>query len=266
MWSAPSQPPRSPELKRLYFSATKQAPLGGVPTVTDTPVGFNQSDPSTARKVLLYLHGGGYVNGACRKQWVTVAVAARALRVPVVCADYRLAPEHPFPAALDDATAVYKALLARGGGGGADIAILGDSAGGGLALALLQRLRAEGLPYPAALALYSPWSELTKSGDTQTTLEGVDPRLSYARRLGSAALAYVGGDAAWLSDPRVSPLRANWSARAVGRLPRILIQVGLRDSLLSNAAQLYRKLRAGGQEAEFSPWEGMWHDWQTWTE
>jgi acetyl esterase/lipase len=177
--------------------------------------------------------------------------------VKKACFDYRLAPEHPYPAALDDAVTAYRELLKTYPA--KSIALLGDSAGGGLALALLLRLKREGLPQPAAAALYSPWVELTKQGDTQTTLTGVDPVLQYELNLKSPALSYAGGDGSKLADPLVSPLRADFSKGAVGQLPPILIQVGLRDTFLSDCVRLYRKLRDAGQPVDLSPWEGMWH-------
>jgi epsilon-lactone hydrolase len=197
--------------------------LPGIPVRIATPPGFDPKG-AAAKKLLLYLHGGAYILGTCEVQWPTVGLVSKLLGVRVLCPNYRLAPEHPFPAALDDAVAVYK--HAAGKYGAQNIALLGDSAGGGLALALLLRARALGLPYPAAVALFSPWAELTKAGDTQVTLAGVDPKLEYDARLRSGALGYAGGDAARLKDPLLSPLRANWSVAAVGKLPPTLIQVG----------------------------------------
>jgi monoterpene epsilon-lactone hydrolase len=244
---------------RAAFATARNETLGGVPTLLLEPAG---SGGAAAGKLLLYLHGGAYVAGSCHLQWATPAAAARALNVPVRCVEYRLAPEHPFPAGLDDAVAVYTELLRSNAP--KDIALLGDSAGGGLALALLQRLRRRGLPPPGGVVLYSPWVELTKAGDTHTTLAGVDPMLQYELNLAAPALAYVGGDVAKLADPLVSPLRADWSKAAVGQLPQVLIQVGLRDTFLSDAAALHRKLAAAGQPVEFSPWDGMWHVFQAW--
>lgn len=239
-------------LEKGYIRAAQNETISGVPTTLWTPVYFKPG--VTAGKVIFYLHGGGHSVGSCASMWNTAMGVARDAGVKVLCADYRLAPEHPFPAGLDDAVKVYRALLTRNGP--RNIALLGDSSGGGLALALLLKAKQLGLQYPAAVVLFSPWSELQKTGDTQTTLSGIDPKLQYEEKLRSAALAYVGGDASKLSDPLVSPLRANWSKAAVGTLPPVLIQAGLRDVLLSDAARLYRELRAAGQPVEFSPWEG----------
>ncbi|GBF94350.1 alpha beta hydrolase [Raphidocelis subcapitata] len=239
-----------------YFSSVSNGTLGGVPVVTATPQGFNPGGAGKDR-VLVYLHGGAYVVGSCSLMWAMPGTVAKLLGVREACIDYRLAPEHPFPAGLDDVVSAYRELLKTYPA--KNIALLGDSAGGGLTLALLLRLKREGLPQPAAAALYSPWSELTKSGDTQTTLTGVDPVLQYELSLQGPALAYVGGDSSKLTDPLVSPLRADFSVGSVGQLPPILIQVGLRDTFLSDCVRLYRKLRDAGQPVELSPWEGMWH-------
>jgi monoterpene epsilon-lactone hydrolase len=237
-----------------FFSALKNESLGPsrVPALLATPKSFEPGTPA-AEKLLMYLPGGAYVLGACELQLPVVAVPAHTAGLRVRCVQYRLAPEHPFPAGLDDAAAAYRAALESGLQPG-DIALLGDSAGGGLALALLLKLHELGLPQPAAVVLYSPWSELTKSGDSHATLAGVDPKLHYETNLMAPALAYVAGDASKLSDPLVSPLRADYSKAAAGELPPILIQVGLRDSFVSDAVRLYRKLKAAGQHVEFEPW------------
>jgi monoterpene epsilon-lactone hydrolase len=242
-----------------YFSEARRETLGGVPVVIATPAGYKPGGPA-AKKLLFFLHGGAYVVGSCPTQWTQGAIVARDLGARMVCVDYRLAPEHPFPAGLDDAVAAYRAALKSFAP--KDIALLGDSAGGGMVMALLQRLRAAGLPAPAAAVLFSPWVELTGAGDTQRTLVGVDPQLHYAMNLENPALAYVGGDRSKLTDPLVSPLRADWSKAAAGQLPPVLIQIGLRDTFLSHAAELHRKLKAAGQPVEFDPWDGLWHDFQ----
>jgi monoterpene epsilon-lactone hydrolase len=242
-----------------YFSEARRETLGGVPVVIAAPVGFKPAGPA-GKKLLFFLHGGAYVVGSCPTQWTQAAVVARDLGARLLCVDYRLAPEHPFPAGLDDAAAAYRAALKTFAP--KDIALLGDSAGGGLIMALLLKIHQLGLPAPAAAALFSPWIDLTGAGDTQKTLVGVDPQLDYKMNLENPALAYVAGDASKLSDPLVSPLRADYSKAAAGELPPILIQIGLRDIFLSHAAELYRKLVAAGQPAQFSPWDGLWHDFQ----
>jgi acetyl esterase/lipase len=178
----------------------------------------------------------------------------------VLCFEYRLAFDAPFPAAVDDALAVYKALISSNRYKHQNIALVGDSAGGGLALSLLLKAKQQQLPLPGALLLMSPWADLTQSGDTQTTLTAVDPVLQYTLNLAQPALTYVNGNAALLQDPLASPLKAG--ADAYKGFPATLIQVGLRDSLLSVATMLHRKLESVGVDSVFSPWEGMWHVFQ----
>jgi acetyl esterase/lipase len=178
----------------------------------------------------------------------------------VLCFEYRLAFDAPFPAAVDDAMAVYKALISSNRYKPRNIALIGDSAGGGLALALLLKAKQQQLPLPGALLLMSPWADLTQSGDTQTTLTGVDPILQYTLNLAQPALTYVNGNPALFQDPLVSPLKA--SADSYKGFPPTLIQVGLRDSLLSLSTMLHRKLTSVGVESVLSPWEGMWHLFQ----
>jgi monoterpene epsilon-lactone hydrolase len=242
VWEAPG---------RSALRAARNETLAGVPTLLIEPAAAAAA-AAPRRPLILYLHGGAYAAGSCHLQWATAAGVASALGAPARCVDYRLAPEHPFPAGLDDVAAAYAELLRAHAP--RDIALLGDSAGGGLVMALLLKLRRLGLPAPAAAVLYSPWVELTKAGDTHTTLTGVDPMLQYDMNLRAFALAYVAGDASKLSDPLVSPLRADYSKAAAGELPPVLIQIGLRDTFLSDSAALYRKLRAAGQPVEFSPW------------
>lgn len=206
--------------------------------------------------LLLQLHGGAYVYGSCQYYWHVSSLVSYTAGIPVTCVEYSLAPDSPFPAGLNDALAVYKTLIKQYKP--RNIVIMGDSAGGGLSLALTLKLKQEGLPLPGTLVLMSPWSDLEKTGDTMTTLTGVDPQLQYELNLQRPAHAYVGGDETLFANPLVSPLRADFSTP----WPNTYIQVGLRDSFLSACTMLYRKLRplrAQGVDIEFSPWEGMYH-------
>jgi hypothetical protein len=182
------------------------------------------------------------------------------LLLQVLCFEYTLTSEAPFPKQLNEAMAVYKALISSGRYKPENIALWGASAGGGLAPALLLQAKQQKLPLPAALMLMSPWGDMTKSGDTMTTLNGYDPMLQYELTLQQPAMAYVGGNAKLLQDTRVSPLKAN--VEAFKGFPPTLTQIGLRDSFLSQAIMMHRKLRAAGVDAAFSPWEGMWHIFQ----
>src|SRR5208283_4179311 len=173
------------------------------------------SDPS---RVLMFFHGGGYCSGSIVSHRRMVTEAGRAAKIRTLAVAYRLAPEHPFPAALDDALAAWRFLRAQGIAA-AKIAVGGDSAGGGLTVALIDRLRQAGEDLPACAWLCSPWTDLTMSGATLATKDSVDP-LIHKAYLEELAAAYVpaGIDR---KDPRVSPLFADLKG-----LPPVLIQVG----------------------------------------
>ena len=202
--------------------------------------------------VLLYLHGGGYTLGSPRTHRALASHIAATARCQVLVPEYRLAPEHPYPAAVEDAVAAYRCLLDRVG---ADrIALAGDSAGGGLALCTALALRDAGLPLPRSLVLLSPWTDLSLSGETIDRLDTVDPMLRRAW-LQRAGDAYRGDLAA--TDPRVSPLHASLDG-----LPPMLIQVGSDEILLSDSQRLADKARATGLTVRLEIEEGYWHDFQ----
>lgn len=194
----------------------------------------------TARAVLC-LHGGGYVTGSPRTHRALAAHLAAATRAPVYVLDYRLAPEHPYPAALDDATDAYQALLAQGHGP-QNPSLVGDSAGGGLALALALRLRARSLPPPGALALLSPWLDLTLSapGDPHR-----DPllRLSWLRWCATGYAANADPAA-----PELSPLFADLTG-----LPPMLVHVGSDEVLRPDTERLVTRAEQAGIPCQPSP-------------
>ena len=200
---------------------------------------------------LLYFFGGGYVEGSPAEDLAITARLAAFLgrRVYVPC--YRLAPEHPAPAAVDDGYAVYERLLSEPPA--RSLAVAGESAGGGLALAMLLRANAAGLAMPKAVALMSPWADLSKTGDSLTTLAAADPGMDYASNLEPAARAYAGSQD--LRSPMVSPLYASFPAG----FPPTIISTGTRDLFLSDCARLSTKMRQAGIAAELRVWEGMWH-------
>jgi acetyl esterase/lipase len=253
----------SNKAKQQYLDQTFNSTIAGVPVVYGVPKGFKEE--SDGPKLIIYLHGGGYVFNSCYSQWSMVALVAQASSIQVICVEYRLAPEHPFPAGLNDALAVYKQLLQPSAGAKAydasSIAVLGDSAGGGMALALTVQLQREGVAVPGALVLFSPWVDVTNKGDTLTTLLGPDPAICFDC---IKPLAYAYTNESKFADPLVSPLRANYASLFENStFPPTLIQMGTRDSLLSGGILLYRKLKAAGQTGVvFSPWEAMWHDFQ----
>ena len=203
--------------------------------------------------VVLYLHGGAYVQGSVKTHRALAARLALASASSTFIVDYRLAPEHPHPAALDDALAVYLALRALAPDG--SIALAGDSAGGGLAVALALRLKAEGHACPAALVLLSPWTDLTLANATHRTRACVDPYFPTTALLGGAATAYSGGRD--LADPLISPQFAD-----LGGLPPTVIHVGEREALLDDSLVLAAKMREQGTPVELAVYPGMWHVWQ----
>lgn len=205
-----------------------------------------------APRAVLYLHGGGYTLGSPNTHKSLTTHLAVAAGCQVLVPEYRLAPEHPYPAALDDAMSAYRALLQRYPA--TQLAIGGDSAGGGLALCTVLALRDAGLPLPAALVLISPWTDMTLSGQTVDTLGRTDPMLSRTW-LSRAAAAYRGGLA--LDDPRLSPLFADLSG-----LPPTLVQVGSDEILLDDARRYVERARAVGADVTLQVEQGYWHDFQ----
>jgi len=212
--------------------------------------------PKNARKdkVVLYLHGGAYVMGSPRTHRQLVSHIVRAAGVVAVLPDYRLAPEHPFPAAIEDAVAVYSGLL-ESGFRAEDIIISGDSAGGALSVATLLQLRHAGIPMPAAAVLLSPFLDITGSGESATTRADRDPWFDIAD-LHVVAGYYCPDESEW-QNPLVSPVFAN-----VAGLPPMLIQVGDDEILLSDSTRLAEKLEAEGVEVELEVWPHMWHVFQ----
>lgn len=211
--------------------------------------------PATARagRAVLYLHGGAYVIGGPASHARLAAHVGHAARAEVFFPDYRLAPENPFPAALDDALIAYQALLAQSWAP-SQIVMAGDSAGGGLALATVLALRDRKLPLPSALVLLSPWVDLTLSGESHTTKAQLDPMLTRSwLAFGAARYAAVRP----LDDPGLSPLFGDLAG-----LPPMLIQVGSEEILLSDAERLAQRAQAAGVPAKLTRYDGVWHDFQ----
>ena len=219
---------------------------GGVPAEwTVTP----EADPG---RVLLFLHGGGYVSGSLVSHRTMVARAGREAGARTLALAYRLAPEHPFPAALEDALAGYRFLL-DSGVAPERIALTGESAGGGLALAVALSLRRDGLPLPGCLWCSSPWTDLALTGASLESKAAVDPLLSRAY-LAEVASAYLAG--ADPNGPLVSPLRADLSG-----LPPMLIQVGSAETLLDDSVSLARAAGAADVPVTLEIWPHMIHAW-----
>lgn len=246
-------------LQRFWSGAVGMILLGprGVRSCRETLAGVASTriEPATIQpgRGLLFLHGGGYVVGNARSHAKLAAWLGQAARARVWLPEYRLAPEHAYPAALKDTLAVYAALLAAGQDA-SKLTLAGDSAGGGLALATAIALREAGLPQPGALVLFSPWVDLGQSGETIRTHEAREGMLKPAW-LRWCAERYRG--AARADDPGCSPLFADLRG-----LPPMLIHVGSEEILLADAESLAQRLRAVGAPVHLRRFEGVGHVFQ----
>jgi epsilon-lactone hydrolase len=211
---------------------------------------------SDASRVLMFFHGGGYCSGSIRSHRRMVSEAGRAAGVRTLAVGYRLAPEHPYPAAADDALAAWQ-FLRREGIAPAHVAIGGDSAGGGLTVALINRLRAAGEKLPGCAWLVSPWTDLTMSGSTLVSKDAVDP-LIHKAYLEELAGAYVPAGME-RADPRLSPLHADLAG-----LPPTLIQVGSAETLLADATRFAAAAGAADVAVTLEIWPHMIHAWPLW--
>jgi monoterpene epsilon-lactone hydrolase len=221
----------------------------------DSPVkGEWISDPKTASgdKVIYYLHGGGYISGSAKTGRPLTAPLARQMGVRIFSVDYRLAPEHRFPAGLDDAVAGYRWLLSTGIDA-KNISVMGDSAGGGMTLALALRLRQAGEPLPACLVCLSPWTDMTGNSKSIAVNADRDP-MFVAEDIRRYADAYLGNQSPL--DPLASPLLSDLAG-----LPPMLIQVGRNEVLLDDARSLDAKVRAAGGSSQLHIYEAVPHGW-----
>ena len=226
--------------------ASRAETVAGVPAIRYAA----DREALDAQPVIVHLHGGAYLLGSPAASATVAVPVAQRTGLPVVSVSYRLAPEHPCPAAVQDTVAVCRALAAAG----PVAALFGESAGGGLALAAAVALRDAGAAMPARLGLMAPWADLTCSGDTYRTLTAADPILG-ALEPPSWAAAYAGADTA---DPQASPLFADLSG-----LPPCLIQTSTRDILLSDSCRLDIALRQAGVSSTLQVWDGLWHVWHS---
>jgi epsilon-lactone hydrolase len=226
--------------------STEQVDANGVPAE------WTRGPAADRSRVMLFLHGGGYVSGSIQSHRHMVAQAGLEAGISTLALGYRLAPEHPFPAALEDALSAYRYLLGAGIAP-QHILLAGESAGGGLALATLISARDAGLPLPACTWLSSPWVDLTMSGATMKTKAAIDPLIQepYLREL---AHSYLGG-----TDPQmplVSPINADLTG-----LPPMLIQVGSAETLLSDAVGLTAVAADAHVQVTLRVWPNMIHAW-----
>lgn len=205
-------------------------------------------------RVLLYFHGGGYKLGSTRSHQDLMARISAAAECRVVGINYRLAPEYPYPSALHDAIAAYDGLLASGISHDT-VAVAGDSAGGGLAAALLLSIRARGAPMPLAAVMLSPWMDLTAQSDSYQTRAALDPIHQRAMILATAH-TYL-GEHGNPTDPYVSPLFGE-----LHDLPPMLLQVGNRETVLDDSTRFAQKARAAGVEVRLQIYDNMIHVFQ----
>lgn len=203
--------------------------------------------------VILYCHGGGYMTGSSLYARTLTTKLATSTSMDVLCFDYRLAPENPYPAALEDAVKAWDYLMLLGYGA-RDVIVAGDSAGGNLALALTHKLKQDGRILPRGLMLMSPWTDLTKSGKTYQTRASVDPVLSESY-IDEAIASYTGGED--LENPLVSPLFGSFDG-----FPPTYIQVGDNEILLGDSLLLHKYMLKENVSVRMDIFPGMWHVFQ----
>jgi acetyl esterase/lipase len=220
--------------------------------VAGRPAEWVLANGARTDRTLLYLHGGGYCVGSIASHRTLAADLSRAAGLRVLLLDYRLAPEHPFPAAVEDATAAYRFLL-DAGCDPRQLAIAGDSAGGGLTAATLLALRDADTPLPAVAVLLSPWLDLSLTGASMDAKADVDPMVQRVP-LQRMADAYLHG--ADPAAPLASPLFAD-----LRHLPPLLIHVGSAETLLDDAVRFAERARAAGVDATLEVWADMIHVW-----
>jgi epsilon-lactone hydrolase len=237
-----------PRVRDALGVTVEAASMGGVPVFVVTPRAFPERNRN---RVLLHLHGGARVLHPGEAGTYEALLMAGLGGFRVVSVDYRMPPDHPFPAALDDAIAVYRELVSKHSP--RNIAIFGASAGGSLTITTLLRAKAEGLPMPGAIAPGTPTVDLTKTSDSLFTNAGIDNTLgTYDRMIRASALLYANGRD--LKDPLLSPIYGD-----VRGFPPAILTSGTRDLYLSNTVRMHRKLRAAGVEAVLQVWEGQSH-------
>jgi len=234
--------------KAATFGVTyEEAEMGGIPVIEVTPAELARSD-----KIAVYVHGGAYVINSAKAVIESAMLFASKTGLRVIAVEYTRAPQSKWPATTDEVVAVFAALAEEGFTGG-DILLFGDSAGGGLAAGVTLKMRDLGMQMPAALVLWSPWADISETGDTYVTLRDADPYYTYEYILGPAALAYA--DAEDHKNPYVSPVYGDFTRG----FPPTLIQCGTKEIFLSNCVRLYQALDQAGQTVKLDIYEGMPH-------
>jgi acetyl esterase/lipase len=237
-----------PMLRTKLGVRVEPTKIGGVNAFIVTPA--NLADDNRDR-LLVHVHGGGYVFFPGESGTREAILMAAYGRYRIISIDYRMPPDHPYPAAMDDAMAVWKELVKTNDP--KKMAIFGTSTGGGMTLAMVLRAKKEGLPLPAATAPGTPWSDMTKTGDTFFTNEMIDNILvSNDGWLGDAAKLYANGTD--LKDPQLSPVYGDYDG-----FPPTILTSGTRDLFLSNTVRVHRKLRQAGVVSDLHVFEGQSH-------
>ncbi|KAB0471134.1 alpha/beta hydrolase [Ralstonia insidiosa] len=236
-WHQPTLEPEGVTYKSDRFS--------GIDAIWALPQGAD------FKQVILYTHGGGFAVGSADSHRKLAGHLAKHLGVTAVVIDYRRAPEHPFPAQIEDSTAVYKELLERGFKP-ADIITSGDSAGGNLAISTVLKLRQDGVPLPAAVIVFSPWLDMEHVGKTLQTNAATDALVSKAVLEGMSSMFL--GETGSRTDPLANPLKADFRG-----FPRLYINAGSVETLLDNAQDLARIAKAAGVDVTLSVVDGMQH-------
>ncbi len=238
-------------MEKIAFKAADDIGVENV-TVAGRAAEWVKAPGSQTGRAILYLHGGGYVMGSPNTHRSLAGEISRAAQAAVLLIDYRLGPEHPFPAAVEDGVASYRWLLEQGFAP-RSLAIAGDSAGGGLVVATLVSARDQGLPMPAAAVPISPWSDMTCSNESYKTRAEADPMVG-SGGIGDMARLYLQG--ADPKDPLASPNFASLRS-----LPPLLIHVGRDEVLLDDSIKLDQKAKADGVNSTLEIWEDMIHVW-----
>lgn len=236
-------------IKKHYKSQIDTIKIGGIRAIDIKPKNYKKSD-----KVIVYIHGGAYVVLSADRTLASMLPLAEASGLRIIAIDYSLAPQSKFNQITDEVIQFYKGLLQEYSA--KNIAVYGDSAGGGLAGGSILKMRNLGIEMPAVLVLWSPWADIDEIGDTYFTLADNDPSLINENFLENAALAYA--PKSEFKNPYVSPVYGDFSKG----FPPTLIQVGGKEIFLSNAIRMHRVLDDANIETKLDVYEGMWHVWQ----
>jgi monoterpene epsilon-lactone hydrolase len=244
------------EQRRALMDSWSQPAPDGVTCTTvsagGVPAEWVVADDAATDRVVMYVHGGGYVMGSIGSHRSLVSRLSQEAKAKVLNVDYRLAPEHPFPAAVEDAVAAYRWLV-RNGVDPSRIVIAGDSAGGGLTLATLLALKQDGDALPAAAVPISPWTDMEATGESVTTRKGVDKMID-PDHLKTMVDHYAAG--ADLRNPLLSPLHGDYAD-----LPPLLIHVGSTEVLLDDAVRVAERAKDAGVDVTIEVWDDMPHVW-----